>query len=182
LTRSVLARAVLALFGLALGGCATPVEQACEGKTNIGAMLILGPTPLLLDALQGPDTKIASCLLASTSKEQALELALRMRVGIGAPKRPGVALKVYEQLARTTGGTIYVYSPPVGSEGAGRVIPVNTGPAIPGDGHAMRELGIMLISGEAGKPKLKAGWNWIKSAAVMGDIPAQEMLKGLPKV
>lgn len=175
-------RAVLLLMLLVLCGCATPVQRACEGKTDFAAMLVLGPTPLLLNALTGPDAKAANCVLASTDRATSLELALRFRTGIGAPKRPGIARHIYETLVVATGGTIYVYSPPVGAEKAGRTIAINSGPVVPGDARAMRELGKMLILGETGKPNLKQGWTWIRQAAAAGDAEAQALLKDLPKV
>jgi TPR repeat protein len=165
-----------------LTACATPVEQACEGKPNAASTVLLGGTNLLLSALEGADSKAAGCVLASTSKEQALALALMFRSGEGAPKRPGIARHIYERLVISTGGTIYVYSPPVGKMKSGTVIPVNTGPVVPGDARAMRELGKMLIAGEAGKPKLKQGWNWIRQAAAAGDGQAREILKDAPRI
>jgi hypothetical protein len=165
-----------------LSACATPVEQACEGKTNVGAMLILGPTPLLVEALSGPDTKTANCVMASTrNREEALEVARRLRGADGWPKRPRVALKIYERLVVSTGGTMYVYSPGFNGK-PGTVIPMNSGPVVPGDRAAMRELGKMLILGEAGKPKLKHGWTWIRQAAEAGDSEAQALLKNAPGV
>jgi TPR repeat protein len=168
--------------GLAVSGCATPVEQACAGKLNIGPMLVLGPAPLLIDALSGPDAKAAACVLAASgSNDTALEMALRLRAGIGLPKRPAVARRVYEALVQPKGGTIYVYSPPVG-QSPGRTIAINNGPVVPGDARAMRELGLMLVTGETGKTDLKRGWQWIKAAAAAGDAQAVEILKGMPGV
>jgi TPR repeat protein len=159
-----------------LAACATPVEQACEGKQNFGTLVVLGGTTLLMDALSGPDAKAASCVLASVSPDQALDVALRLRTGIGLPKRPGVAKSIYATLVQPKGGTIYVYSPGFNGK-RGTVIPVSTGPAIPGDARAMRELGKMLILGEAGKPKLKQGWRWIQAAADAGDAEAIAIMK-----
>jgi TPR repeat protein len=79
------------------------------------------------------------------------------------------------------GGTIYVYSPPVG-QSPGRTLAINNGPVVPGDARAMRELGLMLVTGETGKTDLKRGWQWIKAAAAAGDAQAAEILKGMPGV
>jgi TPR repeat protein len=166
-----------------LAACATPVEQACEGKQNLGALVLLGGTPLVAQALAGPDDRAAACVLAASGDtDTALEMALRLRAGMGLPRRPAVARRVYAALVVAKGGTIYVYSPPVGSESAGRTIAVNTGPVIPGDARAMRELGVMLVTGEGGKTDLKRGWAWIKAAAAAGDAAAAEILKGMPGV
>ncbi len=168
--------------GLALlvSACASPVDQACAGKLDVASTVLLGGTPLLLKALSGPDSRAARCVLASTSRAQALDIAARLRSGEGYPKRPGVAREIYSVLATATGGTIYVYSPPVGKDKPGHVIPVNTGPVVPGDRQAMRELGIMLILGEGGRPNLKQGWKLIRDAAVAGDLIAAAMLKDAP--
>jgi TPR repeat protein len=174
------ARLLLLLGILAVAGCTTPAQQACTGKVSPTSAIMLVGTPLLREWLSSPDNKAARCLLLSTDKETALELAARLRVGIGMPKRPGVAQKGYESFAASRGGTIFVHSPGINGA-AGTTIAVNTGPIVPGDRRAIRELGIMLIGGEAGKPKLKEGWKLIRQAAAAGDPPAQAMLTALPK-
>ncbi len=187
LANSGLACFGLACFGLAcfgvtlLGGCASPIQEACTDSPSLGSVVIQAGTPLLRQMLSSSDAKAARCLMLSTPPERALELAARLRVGIGLPKRPGVALKVYQALSVSKGGTTAVYSP--GINGApGSVIMVNLGPVVPGNPVAMRELGIMLIGGEVGKPDLKEGWRWIKAAAAAGDAPAPAKLADLQKL
>ena len=49
------------------------------------------------------------------------------------------AENLYERAAKPSGGTIYVYQPPVG-KGAGQVVPVNMGPRVEGLAEAARRL------------------------------------------
>ena len=55
----------------------------------------------------------------------------RVRDGVGVPEDVDRACQLYQAAATTTGGTTYIYSPPVGKGGSGRVIPITT-PVIPG--------------------------------------------------
>jgi hypothetical protein len=60
------------------------------------------------------------------SKAAQLELGRMFEDGNGVPEDADRACRLYEAAAATTGGTIYVYSPPVGKGGSGRVIPITT--------------------------------------------------------
>lgn len=59
-------------------------------------------------------------------KEAQLRLGDRFAQGDGVPRNLACARSLYEDAAKTTGGTSWIYSPPVGKEGRGRVIPVTT--------------------------------------------------------
>jgi len=86
-------------------------------------------------------------------KQAQLELGIRfeerwraaVRGTDGKPSR-GVerdlnkARKLYAKAASNSGGTIWVYSPPVGNGTKGRTIPVNTGPKQVGLAEAKRRL------------------------------------------
>jgi len=52
------------------------------------------------------------------------------------------AKKLYAAAASDSGGTIWVYSPPVGNGTSGRVIPVNSGPKQVGLAEAKKRLGV----------------------------------------
>ena len=60
------------------------------------------------------------------SKAAQLELGRMFEDGNGVPEDADRACRLYEAAGATTGGTIYVYSPPVGKGGSGRVIPITT--------------------------------------------------------
>ena len=74
------------------------------------------------------------------SKQAQLELGIRFEEGRGVERDVSKARKLYESAASDSGGTIWVYSPPVGNGTSGRTIPVNTGPKRSGLAEAKRRL------------------------------------------
>lgn len=105
------------------------------------AALLLAPALAACGAPRaylGLDLAAADVLLRRTAlaarggdKQAQLTLGRWFEQGAGVPRDPERACRLYAMASRTTGGTIWVYSPPVGREKAGRVIPVNT-PVSPG--------------------------------------------------
>lgn len=65
-------------------------------------------------------------------KRAQFSLALAYADGAGVPKDCDQARRLLRLAATETGGTIWVYSPPVGNGTQGRVIPINQGPRQPG--------------------------------------------------
>lgn len=65
-------------------------------------------------------------------KPAQLELGIRYEEGRGVPVDLPRAERLYALAAASSGGTIYVYSPPVGQAKYGTVIPINSGPVAPG--------------------------------------------------
>jgi len=61
-------------------------------------------------------------------KYAQLLLGIRFEEGLGLPADRKRACKLYGQAAADSGGKIWVYSPPVGKEAQGRVIPADLGP------------------------------------------------------
>ncbi len=65
---------------------------------------------------------------ASTGDKQAqLDLGIRFEEGAGVARDLTSAKKLYRQAASDSGGTIWVYTPPVGNGTSGRVVPVQSG-------------------------------------------------------
>jgi len=101
--------------------CHAIAQQLAELEQRRPA-LILGrsyadmPLPQLASAAQGGN------------KEAQLELGIRFEEGRGVAPDMGKARKLYAKAASDSGGTIWVYSPPVGNGTKGRTIPVNMGP------------------------------------------------------
>lgn len=58
--------------------------------------------------------------------------------GIGVERNAELALRYYERAAAPRANRTYVYSPAVGHESHGRVIPMTAGPDLPGLGAAQR--------------------------------------------
>ena len=65
-------------------------------------------------------------------KQAQYELGLRFARGEGVPRDCERARKLFRQAASRTGGTLWVYSPPVTKGDSGRVIPIDRGPVQPG--------------------------------------------------
>ena len=65
-------------------------------------------------------------------KQAQLELGIRYEEGRGVPVDLARARRLYRLAAADSGGTMYVYSPPVGRHGRGGVIPIRSGPPQPG--------------------------------------------------
>ncbi len=67
-------------------------------------------------------------LASMGDKHAQLELGTRFEEGRGVACDPGKARTLYGRAAATTGGTIWVYQPPVGNGTTGRTVPLDTGP------------------------------------------------------
>lgn len=61
-------------------------------------------------------------------KHAQLQLGMAFARGDGVPQDCEKAQKLVRQAAAKSGGTLWVYSPPVTKGGAGRIIPMDTGP------------------------------------------------------
>jgi hypothetical protein len=73
-------------------------------------------------------------------KQAQLELGIRFEEGRGVPIDLKKARKLYAKAGADSGGTIWVYSPPVGNGSSGRVIPVKAGPKQSGLAEARERL------------------------------------------
>ena len=111
-------RRALALLMIAtLAGCAVPTQY-------MGIDLTPGAAP---PALQG----VAEQAL-SGNKAAQLALGIAYEEGQGVAVDLKRARTLYRLAAANSGGTIYVYQPPVRKGGRGGVIPVNLGPVVAG--------------------------------------------------
>lgn len=77
---------------------------------------------------------------AAGDKQAQLELGIRYEEGNGVPINSQFARILYMRSATTTGGKMYIYSPPVGSSKAGRLITVESAPASIGLPEAKKRL------------------------------------------
>jgi TPR repeat protein len=76
----------------------------------------------------------------SGDKQAQLELGIAYEEGRGVPVDLARAERLYRMAASDSGGTIYVYTPPVGRHGQGRVVPVSRGVGQPGLAEAKARL------------------------------------------
>lgn len=73
-------------------------------------------------------------------KQAQFELGQRFAAGDGVPRDCAKAKKLTRRAASASGGTLWVYSPPVTNGGQGQVIPVDRGPVQPGLAAASNSL------------------------------------------
>ena len=122
-----------------------------NGRAWLAAMLATGlfaagcsaPTafagiPLAAGAAQ-PELQALAWRAQGGDKSAQLELGILYEEGRGVIRDLKRAASLYARAARPSGGTIWIYSPPVG-KASGRVIPVSTGPHVPGLPEAARRL------------------------------------------
>ena len=82
--------------------------------------------------VQALDLSRLALLASMDDKRAQLELGIRFEEGIGLPIDLDRARQLYGRAASASGGTLWVYSPPVGNATSGRVIPIEQGPRMPG--------------------------------------------------
>jgi len=106
-------RSFLLLLSLAVG--------ACSGRyMGLDASLLDSETAVLAQRAQLGD------------KQAQFELGKRFAAGDGVPQDCAKATELTRRAATATGGTLWVYSPPVTQGGRGQVIPLDRGPVQPG--------------------------------------------------
>ncbi len=91
------------------------------------------------------------CGAARGDKQAQLELGILYEEGRGVERSPRKAARLYQAAGSASGGTVYVYSPPVGGEKSGRVIPINAGPRQAGLAEAQYRLALLHLDGSAGE-------------------------------
>lgn len=121
-----------------------------------------------------------ACWAERGDKRMILELAKRLEAGDGVAQDSERAEDLYISAAAAKIGTIYVYSPGVGKS-PGQVIPIRTGPDVPGLPEAAYRRALMHIEGRAAKPSLRKGFSILKRLAKNGYAPAIDRLNALPR-
>ncbi len=112
---------VAAGFALSiLGGCT-------RGAQGVEA-LITTPNPVLRELARAARTG---------DKQAQLQLGILLEESSGPRQDWPTALYLYREASRSRGGTLWIYTPNVGSKG-GQVMPYDTGPAEPGLPEAQR--------------------------------------------
>lgn len=107
---------------LILSGCAH--KEACSSIVNY----------------QSASLSKLACQASSGNKVAQLELGIRYENGIGVSRDVLKAERLYTRAARSDRSGRYVYSPPVGNEKYGRVIPVGQSMNSPGLPEAKERL------------------------------------------
>jgi hypothetical protein len=116
-------KALSATFALALAGCV--------GARDCG--------PPVRAYSEAPLARLR-CGADGGDKRAQLELGIRYEEGRGVAADERRAARFYARAGRTEQIPNYVYSPPVGSEKAGRVVPIGPPRTIPGLAEARERL------------------------------------------
>ncbi|MEP2734977.1 MAG: hypothetical protein ABJP34_01670 [Erythrobacter sp.] len=144
----------LAMLVAVLSGC---YERTSEGFKTVkpeeaksfkcGAMLAeIGMMSQQLGIDRGPTgveamSRNQLARMASDGMKNAqLELGIRFEEGIGVERDLGKAKTMYAKAASDSGGTMWIYQPPVGNGTTGQTVPINMGPKIYGLVEAKRRL------------------------------------------
>ena len=86
----------------------------------------------LLPGAADPAIQALASRAASGSKWAQLELGIRFEEGRGVPMDWRRDERLYAMAAADSGGTTMIYVPPVRRGGTGQVMPMSTGPFVPG--------------------------------------------------
>ena len=117
------------ISSLLLSGCAAAIT--CNG-TAPNSMEVVATDDASRAALQSVPFEDQRCWAASGNQFSQYLTGFAYEYGVGTVPDRTKAIKAYKQAAARRSNQIYVYSPAVGKETSGRVIPVSTGPATPG--------------------------------------------------
>lgn len=101
--------------------CAALSIATCSGS---GQYMGISPTSPTVPA----DVRDLAIRAQTGDKQAQLELRIAFEKGRGVAQDIGKARTLYRLAATDSGGTMWVYSPPVGKGTSGRVIPIDRGP------------------------------------------------------
>lgn len=99
--------------------CTASLIAGCAASSYAGIPFAAGTAD--------PELQTLAMRAQAGGKHAQLELGIRYEEGRGVPINLRRAERLYRMAASEDRGPIYVYSPPVGSNGRGQIVPVNTG-------------------------------------------------------
>lgn len=106
-------------------------------------------------------------------------LGRKYEEGDGVAQDYRQAASLYRAAASAQRGVTYVYSPPVGKESYGRVIPVRTGSGKAPSPEAQYRLALLHLKGAGVKQDAGKARKLLSSAAAAGYAPAVEILASM---
>lgn len=118
-----------------LAGAMAVLLSACVGNSYMGIPLVSGQA--------NPELQQLAARARAGDKQAQFELGIRFEQGNGVPQDKARAIKLYEQAASDSGGTMWVYSPSPGGGAPARVMPVDKGAREPGLEEAKKKLSAM---------------------------------------
>jgi len=123
------------IIKLTLLSAAVLLVTGCASSQYMGLSLIPGEAPTDLQNL--------AARAHAGDKQAQLDLGILFEEGRGVPRDRRKAIRLYEQAAADSGGTTWVYSPPVGKEASGRAVPIRGQPKSAGLVEARHRLDFM---------------------------------------
>ena len=133
-------------LGTAVAALMLCAATACVSDSHAGIPLTAGAADPVLQEL--------ARRAQAGDKHAQLDLGIRYEEGRGVPVDLERAKKLYRAAATESGGTIQIYTPPVGENGQGRVVSHNRGPIQPGLPEADRRLQSLLLKHPTARPEL----------------------------
>jgi hypothetical protein len=109
--------------------------SGCASQQYMGVLLKPGGADPAVQAL--------AARASAGDKQAQLDLGIRFEEGAGIARDLTAAKNLYRQAASDSGGTMWVYTPPMGNGTSGRVIPVQSGTKQYGLTEAQRRLKTM---------------------------------------
>jgi hypothetical protein len=117
--------------------------SACAARTSFQGIPFSGGRDPALSAL--------AARASGGDRHALLELGIRFEEGRGVPLDWDRAADLYGRAAASSGGTMMIYVPPTRPGGTGTVMPVNSGPVIPGLPEARDRLDSLRKRRETGQ-------------------------------
>jgi hypothetical protein len=119
---------------------AAPLLAGCSTASYSGIPVATGAAD--------PTLQLLAHRARAGDKQAQLDLGIAFEEGRGVPVDVKRAIKLYRMAASDSGGTMWVYSPPVGNGTKGRVMPVDRGPRISGLAEAKARLDLLTATPE----------------------------------
>jgi hypothetical protein len=145
----------------------------------LAAQLLSGCAVVTKCAGEGGDVEALQCAAAAGDRQAMVELGKRFETGAGVEPDVAQAARFYRRAAQPSSGTTFVYSPAVGREAMGQVIPVRIGPTIPGLPEAQYRLALLYLRGDGVEQNEADAIRLLELAAAAGYQPAQSALAAL---
>ena len=132
-------------FGSGAVLCAVAALAACAAPSSYMGISFSKSAPLAPGANQERIAALQALARRAQqgSKHAQLELGIRFEECVGVPCDLDKAKKLYRKAASNSGGTVWVYSPPVGNGTSGQTAPFNLGSRQQGLAEAMRRLEVL---------------------------------------
>ncbi|MFC7535909.1 hypothetical protein ACFQPG_00840 [Sphingomonas sp. GCM10030256] len=151
-----------------------------RGRLSLAAAIMLFSTACAHIPQQcAPAPLSLHCRAAAGDKHAQLQMGIFLDERAASDQDLRRAVQLYKAAASSSSGTTYVYSPPIGKEKAGRVLPVRTGPDLPGLTEAKVRLARMYLIGRGVRPDRRKAISLLIASERQGSVEANQQLERL---